>query len=146
MPDLGLTHVALTAHDLDASIAFYEKYARMAVVHRRAREGVRSVWLTDHTRCHRAGRGRGPAGSPARSVRTSRRRLREPGGNRSVICRSLPRGPADTRSGRCRLPRRLYHANSRPRRPFARTLFWPGSGARRAGGGEGMMSRGLAGG
>ena len=50
MPDLGLTHVALTAHDLDASIAFYEKYARMAVVHRRAREGVRSVWLTDHTR------------------------------------------------------------------------------------------------
>jgi len=45
MPDLGLTHVALTAHDLDASIAFYEKYARMAVVHRRAREGVRSVWL-----------------------------------------------------------------------------------------------------
>ena len=50
MPDLGLTHVALTAHDLDASIAFYEKYARMAVVHRRAREGVRSVWLSDHTR------------------------------------------------------------------------------------------------
>ena len=50
MPDLGLTHVALTARDLDASIAFYEKYAGMAVVHRRAREGVRSVWLSDHTR------------------------------------------------------------------------------------------------
>src|SRR5260370_14294626 len=50
MPDLGLTHVALTAHDLDASIAFYAKYAGMAVVHRRAREGVRSVWLSDHTR------------------------------------------------------------------------------------------------
>jgi lactoylglutathione lyase len=50
MPDLGLTHVALTARDLDASIAFYEKYARMSVVHRRARDGVRSAWLTDHTR------------------------------------------------------------------------------------------------
>ena len=50
MPDLGLTHVALTARDLDASIAFYGKYAGMAVVHRRAREGVRSVWLSDHTR------------------------------------------------------------------------------------------------
>jgi catechol 2,3-dioxygenase-like lactoylglutathione lyase family enzyme len=50
MPDLGLTHVALSVHDLDASIAFYEKYASMAVVHRRAREGVRSAWLTDHTR------------------------------------------------------------------------------------------------
>ena len=50
MPDLGLTHVALTARDLDASIAFYGKYAGMAVVHRRAREGVRSVWLSDRTR------------------------------------------------------------------------------------------------
>ena len=50
MPDLGLTHVALTARDLDASIAFYGKYAGMAVVHRRVREGVRSVWLSDHTR------------------------------------------------------------------------------------------------
>jgi catechol 2,3-dioxygenase-like lactoylglutathione lyase family enzyme len=50
MPELGLTHVALTARDLDASIAFYGKYAGMAVVHRRVREGVRSVWLSDHTR------------------------------------------------------------------------------------------------
>jgi catechol 2,3-dioxygenase-like lactoylglutathione lyase family enzyme len=50
MPDLGLTHVALTARDLDASIAFYGKYAGMAVVQRRVREGVRSVWLSDHTR------------------------------------------------------------------------------------------------
>jgi lactoylglutathione lyase len=51
MPDPGLTHVALTARDLDASVAFYGKYAGMAVVHRRVRrEGVRSVWLSDHTR------------------------------------------------------------------------------------------------
>ena len=50
MPDLGLTHVALSVRDLDASIAFYTKYAQMAVVQRRAREGVRSAWLCDHTR------------------------------------------------------------------------------------------------
>ena len=50
MPDPGLTHVALTARDLDASVAFYGKYGGMAVVHRRVREGVRSVWLSDHTR------------------------------------------------------------------------------------------------
>jgi catechol 2,3-dioxygenase-like lactoylglutathione lyase family enzyme len=50
MPDLGLTHVALSVGDLDASIAFYEKYARMAVVHRRTRERICSAWLTDHTR------------------------------------------------------------------------------------------------
>ena len=50
MPDRGLTHGALTARDLDASIAFYTKYAGMTVVHRRAREGSRAVWLSDHTR------------------------------------------------------------------------------------------------
>ncbi len=46
MSDIGLTHVALPACDLDASIAFYADYARMQVVHRR--EGV--VWLSDKTR------------------------------------------------------------------------------------------------
>lgn len=46
MSDLGLTHIALPAGDLDESIAFYSRYARMQVVHRR--EGV--VWLSDKTR------------------------------------------------------------------------------------------------
>ncbi len=46
MSDLGLTHIALPASDLDASIDFYARYARMQVVHRR--EGV--VWLSDKTR------------------------------------------------------------------------------------------------
>ena len=38
--------MALPVRDLDASIAFYARYARMQVVHRR--EGV--VWLSDRTR------------------------------------------------------------------------------------------------
>jgi catechol 2,3-dioxygenase-like lactoylglutathione lyase family enzyme len=46
MTDVGLTHIALEASDLEASIAFYAAYAAMAVVHQR--EGV--VWLSDDTR------------------------------------------------------------------------------------------------
>ena len=46
MPDVGLTHVALTVTDLAASIDFYARYAGLEVVHQR--EGV--VWLSDHTR------------------------------------------------------------------------------------------------
>lgn len=46
MSDVGLTHVALPAADLGESIDFYERYARMQVVHRR--DGV--VWLSDETR------------------------------------------------------------------------------------------------
>ena len=50
MADLGLTHIALTVRNLEASVAFYAKYARMVVVHRRAQEGIRVAWVTDHTR------------------------------------------------------------------------------------------------
>ena len=46
MSDVGLTHVALPARDLDASIRFYQAYARMHVVHRRPEV----VWLSDGTR------------------------------------------------------------------------------------------------
>jgi hypothetical protein len=34
MFDLGPTHMALPGRSVDASIAFYEKYARMQAVHR----------------------------------------------------------------------------------------------------------------
>ncbi len=44
--DIGLTHIALPVTALDASEAFYARYARMQAVHRR--EGV--VWLSDRTR------------------------------------------------------------------------------------------------
>ncbi|WP_218079567.1 VOC family protein [Anthocerotibacter panamensis] len=52
MSDLGLTHVALPVTNLDASIAFYAKYARMQVVHHRhdPSTGIRVAWVTDQTR------------------------------------------------------------------------------------------------
>lgn len=46
MSDIGLTHLALTSSNLDASAAFWARYARMEIVHRR--EGV--LWLCDGTR------------------------------------------------------------------------------------------------
>ncbi|MDA5193305.1 VOC family protein [Govanella unica] len=52
MVDIGLTHVALQCRDLDASIAFYARYAHMRVVHRR-HDGKTShevAWLSDETR------------------------------------------------------------------------------------------------
>lgn len=49
--DIGATHLALVASDLERSIAFYERYAGMQVVHRRADPGgSRVVWLSDLTR------------------------------------------------------------------------------------------------
>ena len=52
MSDIGLTHIALAVSELDASIAFYGKYAGMKLVHRRpADEGEGGVaWVSDLTR------------------------------------------------------------------------------------------------
>lgn len=52
MPDIGLTHIALTVSDVDRSIAFYEKYAHMTVVHRRTDgdSGRVVAWISDRTR------------------------------------------------------------------------------------------------
>ncbi len=50
--DIGFTHVALQAKDIDASIVFYRQYADMHVVHERvdASTGYRVVWLSDKMR------------------------------------------------------------------------------------------------
>jgi catechol 2,3-dioxygenase-like lactoylglutathione lyase family enzyme len=49
--DRGLTHVAFLVSDLDQSIAFYSKYARMEVVHSRSESsGSRVAWISDRTR------------------------------------------------------------------------------------------------
>ena len=47
--DVGLTHVALVVRDLTASIGFYERFAKMQVVHRR-RDATEVAWLSDLTR------------------------------------------------------------------------------------------------
>ncbi len=52
MSDLGLTHIALPVTVIGESVAFYEKYARMRVVHRRrdAETEAEVVWVSDLTR------------------------------------------------------------------------------------------------
>ena len=50
-PDLGLSHVALLVRDGARSAAFYARYARMQVVHRRrGRSGREVLWLSDRSR------------------------------------------------------------------------------------------------
>jgi catechol 2,3-dioxygenase-like lactoylglutathione lyase family enzyme len=43
-----MTHVAVRARDLDASVDFYRRYARLHVVHEREDGGIRVAWLS-HT-------------------------------------------------------------------------------------------------
>jgi catechol 2,3-dioxygenase-like lactoylglutathione lyase family enzyme len=52
MTDLGFTHVALPVTQVNQSIPFYTKYARMQVIHRRTDPTIQSdvVWLSDLTR------------------------------------------------------------------------------------------------
>jgi catechol 2,3-dioxygenase-like lactoylglutathione lyase family enzyme len=49
--DVGATHVALAVTDLDASVAFYARFAGMQVVHQRKDpNGSRVAWISDLTR------------------------------------------------------------------------------------------------
>jgi len=49
--DVGASHLALVASDLERSIPFYERFAGMKVVHQRSDPGgARVVWLSDLTR------------------------------------------------------------------------------------------------
>jgi catechol 2,3-dioxygenase-like lactoylglutathione lyase family enzyme len=52
MFDFGLTHIALPVGNVDRSVTFYAKYARMQVVHRRTDPvtGSDVVWISDRTR------------------------------------------------------------------------------------------------
>jgi catechol 2,3-dioxygenase-like lactoylglutathione lyase family enzyme len=52
MANLGFTHIALPVRDLETSLAFYEKYAGMQVVHRRTDQtkGSDVAWVSDRTR------------------------------------------------------------------------------------------------
>ena len=50
---IGLTHIAFAVKDLDASIAFYQQFADMKVIHRRGEKGSTArpvAWLSDMTR------------------------------------------------------------------------------------------------
>lgn len=51
--DIGLTHIAFSVKDLDASLAFYEKFADMKVIHQRGARGTDArpvAWISDMTR------------------------------------------------------------------------------------------------
>ena len=47
-----LTHLALHVRDLDASIAFYQEFCDMQLVHERVTDGRRVVWLAEPGREH----------------------------------------------------------------------------------------------
>jgi catechol 2,3-dioxygenase-like lactoylglutathione lyase family enzyme len=43
-----LTHVALAVRDAAATVAFYERFAGLGVVHERVDDGTRVVWIGEH--------------------------------------------------------------------------------------------------
>ena len=49
-PEIGLSHVALSVRDMEASVAFYARFAGMREVQRRNRSGRPVVWLSDLSR------------------------------------------------------------------------------------------------
>ena len=49
-PDVGLSHIALVVSDLEASLAFYARYAGLRPVHRRGEPGREVAWLSDLSR------------------------------------------------------------------------------------------------
>lgn len=48
--DVGLSHVGLMVSDVEASVAFYGRYAGMEIVHRRDDTSGPVVWVSDRTR------------------------------------------------------------------------------------------------
>jgi len=53
VPDIGFTHIALPVTDLDRSVAFYERFTDLRVVHRRAQTSDPNreiAWLSDLVR------------------------------------------------------------------------------------------------
>ena len=42
-----LAHIAIRTRDLDATIAFYTRFAGLSVIHERVDEGIRVAWLAD---------------------------------------------------------------------------------------------------
>ncbi|WP_371367561.1 VOC family protein [Pseudomonas sp. QL9] len=47
-----LTHLALHVPDLEASIAFYERFCGMRVIHQREGKGSRVVWMAEQGKEH----------------------------------------------------------------------------------------------
>lgn len=43
-----LTHVALAVRDAAATVAFYERFAGLGIVHERVDDGTRVVWIGEH--------------------------------------------------------------------------------------------------
>ena len=52
---VSLTHIALHVRDLDACIAFYQRYAALVIVHERSTHGKRVVWLAEEGKIPAAG-------------------------------------------------------------------------------------------
>jgi catechol 2,3-dioxygenase-like lactoylglutathione lyase family enzyme len=46
----NLTHVAIHARDIDASVRFYERYCQLVESHRRVDDNVTVVWLAEKTK------------------------------------------------------------------------------------------------